>query len=291
VSPFSFAEERLSASDYRRLAPIFASMGVSKVRFTGGEPLLRRDLVEVIAAFREGLPKGVLALTTNGQRLASSLEVLARAGLSRATVHVDSLRPDRYRDIMGDFDVHAVLDALLAARAHLDEVKVNMVVQRGRNDDEIGDFLEWSRITGVEVRFIELMNTGSAVDYTRQVFFSGQEIVEAARGRGGATPVARKSPSDPASRWRTDDGLEFGVIASDTEPFCGDCNRMRLSAKGTLYGCLYQASGVDLRRVLRDPPTEEDIARTVRRAFDAKRSFHPDVGPRIRAFSMAETGG
>jgi GTP 3',8-cyclase len=292
VTPFLRAEQRLSAEDYVQLAPIFAGMGVNKVRFTGGEPLLRRDLADIVGAFRAALPDGVLALTTNGQHLAASLPALVGAGLSRATVHVDSLRPERYRELMGEGDVHDVLDTLLAARARLEEVKLNVVVQRGRNDDEIGDFLAWSRATGVEVRFIELMNTGSAAEYTRKVFFSGREIVEAVRERAGATAVARVNPSDPAARWRTDDGLVFGVIASDTEPFCGDCNRMRLSSKGGLFGCLYQSpgSGVDLGRALREG-TLEQLAAQVRRAFEDKRSYHPSVTERTTAFSMAETGG
>ncbi len=196
LAPYVAREERLSVDDYARLSPILASMGVTKIRFTGGEPLLRRDLAEVVAAFRAGLPEARLLLTTNGQHLAERLGALVSAGLTGATVHVDSLRPDRYRAIMGEGDVASVLDATLAARAHLEEVKLNVVVQRDQNDDEIGDFLAWSRATGVEVRFIELMNTGSAVEYTRKVFVSGREIVSIARRLGGATSIPRRHASD-----------------------------------------------------------------------------------------------
>ncbi len=290
VAPYVEPATRLTAEDYAALAPLFARRGVTKVRFTGGEPLLRRDLPEIVAAFRRGAPEATLALTTNGQHLAERLPALAEAGVTRATVHVDSLRPERYRALMGDGDVRDVLAATLAARDLLDEVKLNVVVQRGRNDDELSDFLGWSRATGVEVRFIELMNTGSAADYTRSVFMTGQEIANALAAAGGAAPVPRREASAPAARFRADDGLEFGIIASDTQPFCEDCNRMRLSADGRLLGCLYEAGGLDLRASLA-AGDQAELAARLGQAFADKRSHHPDVDVERVPFSMAQTGG
>lgn len=290
VTPYLDQDERLTADDYAALAPLFAARGVTKVRFTGGEPLLRKDLPAVVRAFQRGAPQATLALTTNGQHLSEHLPALVEAGLTRATIHVDSLRPERYRALMGEGDVARVLEATLAARDVLEEVKLNVVVQRGHNDDELGDFLAWSRTTGVEVRFIELMNTGSAVDYTRAVFMTGEAIAQALAASDGAVPVPRRDPSAPAARFRTADGLEFGIIASDTQPFCADCNRMRLSADGRLLGCLYESGGLDLREAL-TAGDREALATRLAEGFAGKRSHHPSVDVDRTPFSMAQTGG
>ncbi len=290
IDPFFSRDVLLRPADYARLAPLFVEAGVRKVRFTGGEPLLRRDLAEVVAAFAAASPALDLALTTNGQLLPERVADLAAAGLARATVHVDSLRPDRYRALMGPGDVAAVLDGALAARGALAEVKLNAVVQRGKNDDEILDFVDYSARHGIEVRFIELMNTGSAVDYTREVFFSGREIVDVVRRAYGATPAPRRHASDPAALYTTDHGVTFGVIASDTEPFCAACDRLRLTADGDLRGCLYQGSGEPLRELVASG-NDEELRAAVRRAVLGKRSFHPTVAPRRLLFSMARTGG
>ena len=290
VAPFLTHDECLSVADYERLAPCFASIGVDKVRFTGGEPLLRPDLPRIVRAFRAHMPVGRLCATTNGQLLDRMLEPLVEAGLTGATVHIDSLRAERYRELMGDADVGAVLEGLSRAQRRLDEVKVNVVVQRGKNDDELEDFLDFSRRTGIQVRFIELMNTGSNVAYTTKTFFTGREIVERLRARGGAVAVGRARPTDPAFLYRTDDGVIFGVIASDTESFCADCNRLRLTAAGDLRGCLYQARGFDLRGALAGSAGE--LEALLGRAVAEKRSHHPALVPigRVR-FSMAQTGG
>ncbi len=282
AAPFLAASRWLSVDDYGRLARAFGGHGVDKVRFTGGEPLLRRELPEIVAAFRDASPSCDLALTTNGLLLTERLDALVEAGLRRATVHVDSLRPERYRALMGPGDVGHVLEGALAARRRLAEVKLNVVVQRGRNDDEIEEFLAFSAATGVEVRFIELMSTGSANDYIAQVFISGREIVARAR----ATPLPRTRPSDPAARFLSHDGVAFGVIASDTEPFCDACVRLRLTADGRLRGCLYEAPGVSLRELSSDA-----LAERISAALRAKRSHHPSVTRTQEPFSMAQTGG
>jgi cyclic pyranopterin phosphate synthase len=291
VSPYTPNAQRLTPAEYARLARLFAGFGVRKVRFTGGEPLLRPDVVEVVRAFRNGMPGADLAVTTNGQYLSRRLEALVAAGLRRATVHVDSLRPERYRALMGNADVEEILASVLAARERLSEVKLNTVIQRGRNDDEVHDFLDWSRKTGVQVRFIELMNTGSAVDYTRSAFFSGREILARVRESEPVEPIPRKAPSDPAALFRTASGLVFGVIASDTEPFCATCDRLRLTPEGRLRGCLYQSGGVELGAALRAGVCDSIVSMLMASAIRRKRSHHPELGEQRTAFSMSEAGG
>ncbi len=280
--------ELLGAAEYRRLAPLFRDAGVARVRFTGGEPALRADLPQIVRAFRDAMPDADLALTTNGFRLAQRLDALAEAGLRRATVHVDSLDPVRYRALMGDGEVAATLAAVLAARDVLDEVKLNVVVQAGRNDDELGAFLAWSAEHGVEVRFIELMDTGSAAAHVRETFCSGREILSRL---GPVTPLGRRSPSDPAALYRSREGVLFGVIASDTEPFCGACTRLRLTSTGLLRGCLYQEGGAPLGAALRRGAGDDELRELIRTAWAEKRSHHPRTRLPRAPFSMAETGG
>ena len=283
----------LSALDYGRVARLFGELGVHKVRFTGGEPLLRPDLLEVVRAFRSALPERELALTTNGQHLPRLLGALAEAGLSRATVHVDSLRQHRYADLMGPGVVSAVLAGVLEAKERLHGVKLNVVVQRGKNDDELLDFLAWSRATGVQVRFIELMNTGSAVDYTRQVFIAGHEVLARIGQSLSMRPIGRREEADPASLYETEDGVVFGIIASDTAPFCSACDRLRLTADGRMRGCLYESGGVPLGSALKTGAGDDELRAMMRLGLSAKRSHHPlqPVPTAPIAFSMADTGG
>ncbi len=275
------ARTRLSVEDYATVAPALARLGVNKVRFTGGEPLQRPDLPGIVARFRAAMPDATLAVTTNGLLLGPCLIELHRAGLSSATVHVDTLRPERYRDLMGGRRLDAVLDAVLSAREVLGEVKLNVVVQRGHNDDELFDFLAFSEQHRVEVRFIELMDTGIAGGYARAAFVSGAEIVE----RLGATPLDRPDPCAPAERWSTCGGVAFGVIASASTPFCDRCNRLRLSCDGTLRGCLYERGTVSLA----DAEVEE-LDSVVRHVVRHKKSHHPSRRS-LHVFSMAESGG
>jgi cyclic pyranopterin phosphate synthase len=288
VSSATPNREHLTAAELGRLAPLFGEVGVTRVRFTGGEPLLRADLCEVVAAFRSALPDATLALTTNGQRLSGKLSALVAAGLQRATVHVDSLDPARYRALMGEGDVGEVLATVLDARSVLEEVKLNVVVQKGKNDDELGAFLDWSARHRVQVRFIELMNTGSAVAYTQQTFFSGRRILERV---GPVTRLPRRAPSDPAALYRTAAGVTFGVIASDTEPFCAACNRLRLTSGGLLRGCLYQSGGIPLGAAVKCGASQAQLRFMIGAALAAKRSHHPVAAVERVPFSMADAGG
>lgn len=280
---------RLRADEYARLAPLLCELGVQKARLTGGEPLLRPDIVDVVRALS---PIPEIALTTNGQHLGDRLEHLVEAGLQLATVHVDSLDPARYRALMGGGDLFAVLENVRRAQSRLRSVKLNVVVQRDRNDDELLEFLSWSRRTGVEVRFIEIMNTGSASDYAQRAFFSGAEVLERIGRKVTVSPAGRRNPTDPAALYRTGDGVVFGVIASDTQPFCGACNRLRLSPDGRLRGCLYQLAGAPLGAALREGASDAQLRSMLRLTLADKRSHHPRVGQAPPAsFSMAQTGG
>jgi cyclic pyranopterin phosphate synthase len=188
---------------------------------------------------------------------------------------------------MGADSPSRILDVARAAKQKVEQVKLNCVIQRGKNDDEIGDFLALSAREGFEVRFIELMNTGSAVEYTREVFIAGREIV----ARAGGTPLPRRHPSDPAALYRSADGVVFGVIASDTEPFCSQCDRLRLTADGRLRGCLYQPNGIPLGAALKAGASREAIEALIDSGLDDKRSYHPLTAPSRVAFSMADVGG
>ena len=285
----------LRADEHARLAPLLLQRGVAKVRFTGGEPTLRTDLVDVVAAWRDAavaadiaLP---LALTTNGLRLPPLLPSLRAAGLTSVTIHLDTLRKDRIVALMGDgADVDKALDATRAAVDLGFAVKWNAVVQKGRNDDELADMLAVASGLGVEVRFIELMNTGSAQGYVKETFISGRDILAKLAATATVQPVARRQPSDPAALFRAGD-VVFGVIASDTEPFCGDCDRLRLSADGRVRGCLYQPGGLPLGAALRAGADDDGVLALLDSALDDKRSHHP-LAPQPRVpFSMADVGG
>ncbi len=284
----------LRPDEHGRLAELFFARGIEKVRFTGGEPTLRKDLVDVVAAWsRPAIHRGArLALTTNALRAAPLLPALKNAGLGTLTVHLDTLRADRVEGLMGaGACVDAVWDTVDVAHALGLPVKLNMVVQKGRNDDELAAFIDQSQARDVEVRFIELMNTGSARGYVKEVFISGREIVDVVAATRGARPLPRRHPSDPAALYQTHDGVVFGVIASDTEPFCSDCDRLRLSADGRVRGCLYQPGGLPLGAALRAGASDAALLTLLDAALDDKRSHHPLVQVVRQPFSMADVGG
>ena len=286
----------LAPNEHGRLARILVGRGVRKVRFTGGEPTLRPELPALVKAWGDvatdmSVTVG-LALTTNGLRLAPMLPALRDAGLQGVTLHLDSLRADRIVSMMGDgADVDRALAAVVAARDLGLDVKWNAVVQRGKNDDELGAMLQRAQDLGVELRFIEQMNTGSAQRYVQDTFISGRAIVAAIAADTVVQAVPRRQPSDPASLYRTGAGVVFGVIASDTEPFCEACDRLRLSADGRVRGCLYQPGGLPLGAALRAGADDDGLLALLDCALADKQSHHPLV-PRARTpFSMADVGG
>jgi cyclic pyranopterin phosphate synthase len=255
----------LSFEEITRLTRVFHDLGVEKVRITGGEPLLRKGLEELIGELA-GIGLSDLTLTTNGSLLARKAEALAGAGLSRVTVSLDSMDPEVFgamNDV--DFPVSDVLDGIEAAAAHgMTPVKVNMVVKRGVNADGVLAMAEHFRGTGHIVRFIEFMDVGSTNGWRLDDVVPAQEILEMIAAKYPLQPADPNYQGEVASRWRYDDGAgEIGVITSISKPFCGDCTRARLSAEGVLYTCLFAVAGIDFRAPLRAGATDDDLKQMV----------------------------
>jgi GTP 3',8-cyclase len=254
--------ELLTFEETTRLVALFARLGVRKVRLTGGEPLVRRDLERLI-----GLIAGVegiedLALTTNGSLLAAKARVLRDAGLRRVTVSLDALDPAVFRAFADTpVPVGHVLEGLAAARdAGFDPVKVNCVVKRGVNEDEIVPLAAFGRDHGYIVRFIELMDVGTTNGWRLDDVVPAAEIVQRLDAAFGVEPIDRDYAGEVAERYRyRDGGGEVGVISSITRPFCATCTRARLSAIGELYTCLFAAGGTDLRALLRGGASDDDL--------------------------------
>jgi cyclic pyranopterin phosphate synthase len=252
----------LTFEEIDRLVGIFAALGLTKVRLTGGEPLLRQQLDHLLSLLRRRPAIDDIALTTNGILLARVASRLREAGLKRVTVSLDTLRPDRFvafTRTTRHADVLRGIDAAL--QAGFASVKLNSVVIRGFNDDEIVDLLEFGRARGAEVRFIEYMDVGGATHWSLEDVVSRREILAVLERRYGPIRPLEEHPrsSAPAERFGLPDGTAFGIIASTTEPFCRTCDRARLTADGMLFLCLYAESGVDLREMLRSGATDDVI--------------------------------
>jgi cyclic pyranopterin phosphate synthase len=263
----------LSFEEITRLATAFAELGVSKLRLTGGEPLLRRDLSQLVATLVAVPGIREVALTTNGLLLAQQAEALKAAGLHRVTISLDTLRADRMAAFAKSTHHGDALEGISAAiRAGFQNIKLNTVVVRGFNDDELVDLARFATRAGLEPRYIEYMDVGGATDWDPgQVVDRETIIARLAEEFGAAEPVARTDdPRAPADRIRFADGTVVGIIASTTAPFCRDCDRARLTADGTLYRCLYAQGGIDLRTPLRDGGSDVAIRDIVRAAWAAR---------------------
>jgi cyclic pyranopterin phosphate synthase len=264
-------ESLLSFDEIERLSRIFIKIGIEKLRITGGEPLLRKSIEDLVARLStlqtlSGKPVEI-AMTTNGALLAQKARGLKAAGLTRITVSLDALSDATFKAMNDvDFPVTQVLAGIDAAAAEGLRVKVNMVVHRGVNDTEILPMAQAFRERGHTLRFIEFMDVGSSNAWQMEQVMPSREIVDTISLEYPLVPVGRDTPSEVSERWRYADGKgEVGVISSVTQPFCGNCSRARISAEGVLYTCLFAASGTDLRGLLRteSPPTDEDIARVI----------------------------
>jgi cyclic pyranopterin phosphate synthase len=255
--------ELLSFEEIARVARVFVGLGVAKLRITGGEPLVRRDLEHLIELLA---PLGAdLTLTTNGALLPQKAEALARAGLNRITVSLDSLDDATFRALNDvDFPVARVLDGIDAAAAAGLPVKVNCVVKRGVNDGEVVALAERFRGTGHTLRFIEYMDVGSTNGWRLDDVVPAAEIVAALDAAYGVEPVEPGYRGEVARRWRYTDGAgEVGAIASVTQPFCGDCTRARLSAEGRLFTCLFAVRGTDLRAIVRGGASDGELREAI----------------------------
>ncbi len=256
---FDPPSERLTCKEIVCLVEQFARLGVVKVRLTGGEPLLRADLMDIIAEIRSVPGIREIALTTNGSTLEDHAEALKAAGLDRVTVSVDSLDPDAFQRIThAPVDLARVLRGVDAARAAgLNPVKINAVIRRGVNEDAILPLAAYFKERGCVLRFIEYMDTGTCNQWSAEDVVPAAEIVEQLHERWGLAPVLDVPYGQVASRYDFLDGSgEVGVIASVTHPFCGTCNRGRVSARGEFYTCLFATNGTDLRTMLRAGDTE-----------------------------------
>jgi GTP 3',8-cyclase len=263
--PFLPRAELLTFEEIERLARTFAGLGVEKIRITGGEPLLRRDL-ETLVGMLASVPGVDLTLTTNGALLARKAQALKDAGLDRITVSLDSLDDETFRAMNDvDFPVERVLAGIDAAlAAGLDPVKVNVVVKRGVNEDGILPMAHAFRGTGVVLRFIEYMDVGHTNGWRLDDVVPADEIVAAISAEHPLEPLESRYRGEVANRWRYADGSgEIGVIASVTQPFCGDCTRARLSADGKLHTCLFATRGHDLRALVRGGASDAELTETL----------------------------
>ena len=254
-------EDILHFEEIGRLVDVFASLGVDKVRLTGGEPLVRRDLPELIRILAAKPELADIAMTTNGVLLAESAVDLKKAGLHRLTVSLDTLDAERFRRLTRIPGLHRVLAGLDAAsEAGFPSLKIDAVIIRGVNDDELVPLLERSREWDAEIRFIEYMDVGGATQWSPDRVVSRAEILERLAGHyGPIVPVPEPQGSAPAERFRLPDGTVFGIIASTTAPFCSACDRSRLTADGHWYLCLYATRGIDLRQPLRAGASEDEL--------------------------------
>ena len=277
--PFLPRAELLTFEEIERVARTVARLGVEKIRVTGGEPLLRRD-VETLVGMLAGIPGLDLTLTTNGALLAQKARALRDAGLDRITVSLDSLDDDVFRGMNDvDFPVERVLAGIDAAlAAGLAPVKVNAVVKRGVNDDGIVAMARAFRGTGAVLRFIEYMDVGHSNGWRLDDVVPAAEIVAAIDAEYPLEPVEPGYRGEVASRWRyRDGGGEIGVISSVTQPFCRDCTRARLSADGKLYTCLFAVRGHDLRALLRGGASDEELAEALRGIWSARTDRYSEL--------------
>ena len=263
-------ESILSFEEIDRLVGIFVSLGVNKVRLTGGEPLLRHDLATLIAMLRNRRAIDDLALTTNGILLAGRAEQLREAGLGRVTVSLDTLRPERMLEFARSARHADILAGIAVARAAGLGVKINSVVIRGYNDDELADLVEYGRQIGAEVRFIEYMDVGGATGWSMEQVVSRREILAVLEKRYGSLQPISRTDWAPAERFVMSDGTLVGVIASTTAPFCRTCDRGRLTADGTWLLCLYGETGLDLREALRIGSGDDEIAASIAETWSAR---------------------
>ena len=270
--------EVLSFEEIERLAGIFVGLGVEKIRLTGGEPLVRRNLHRLIE--RLAPMKGLdLSLTTNGALLAEQDQGLHSAGLRRINVSIDTLNANRFKQLTKRGDLNRVLEGLFAAKkAGMAPIKINAVIIRGLNDDEILDLVNLARDNGFEMRFIEYMDVGNANAWSLEKTVTKREILDTVHARFPVREVGRAKGSAPAVDYEFIDGAgQIGIIGSVTEPFCSSCTRVRLTADGRLVTCLFAETGFDLKTMLRSGASDEEIAERIRTIWSGRTDRYSDI--------------
>jgi cyclic pyranopterin phosphate synthase len=257
-------EDILHFEEIERLVDVFLDLGVDKVRLTGGEPLLRRDVPELVRRLAARPRIADLAMTTNGVLLAAHARTLKDAGLHRLTVSLDTLDAARFKALTRSDELDRVLAGIAEAAPLFQGLKIDTVVIRGVNDDELVPLLEFGARHQAEVRFIEYMDVGGATHWSMDRVVSRREMLERLAAHYGSTEPIVESSSAPADRFRLPDGRRFGIISSTTEPFCHACDRSRLTADGLWYLCLYAPRGTDLRKALRSGASDDELAEIIR---------------------------
>jgi len=253
-------EELLTFEEIASLIDVFTLNGVEDIHITGGEPLLRPHLAKLVEMLAANPRIQDLALTTNAVLLAKYADELRAAGLHRVTMSLDTLRPERFVSLTRRNSHSEVLAGIEAARrAGFAKLKINTVVLRGANDDELEDLIEFGRRADAEVRFIEYMDVGGATNWSIDKVFSRAEMLDRLTKTYGTIEPLVENSSAPAERFKLPDGTAFGIISSTTTPFCRSCDRSRLTADGLWYLCLYARSGIDLRRPLREGVSAQDL--------------------------------
>ena len=278
-------KEVLSFEEIERLAHLFLKFGIEKIRLTGGEPLVRKDLDQLIHRLVRLNDLKDLSLTTNGALLEEQAERLSQAGLRRINVSIDSLRADRFQALTKRGNLDDVIRGLFAAqKAGMTPVKINAVIIRGTNDDEILDLVEFARSNGFEMRFIEYMDVGNANAWSLEKTVTKKEILETVNSRFPVREIGRANGSAPAVDYEFLDGAgEIGIIGSVTEPFCSSCTRVRLTADGKLVTCLFAESGFDLKKLLRTGASDEVIAGQIQTVWLARTDrFSDDRWEQVR---------
>ncbi len=271
-------KEILSFEEIERVASLFIRLGVDKIRLTGGEPLVRRNLERLVGKISALKGLKDLCLTTNASLLAENVTALKAAGLKRVNVSLDTLKPDKFERITKRGDLAKVLDGLFAAKRHgLHPIKINAVIERGVNDDDVIELVEFSRENGFGIRFIEYMDVGNANNWTSGKLVSKKEILEKIHSRFPLQEIGRDNGSAPSVVYQFLDGKgDIGVIASVTEPFCSTCNRARLTADGRLVTCLFSQTGHDLKVMLRNGSTDEEILEYISDIWNLRKDRYSD---------------
>jgi cyclic pyranopterin phosphate synthase len=289
-------KELLSFEEIERVARVFVDLGVEKIRLTGGEPLVRKDVEQLIARLT-AIPGLDVALTTNGSLLPGKAQALADAGLQRVTVSLDSLDDEIFRSMNDvDFPVERVLAGIDAAAAAGLAVKVNMVVKRGVNEGSILEMARYFKDSGHILRFIEYMDVGATNGWRMDDVVTAKEIVERIDAEFPLEPAEPNYRGEVAKRWRYRDGSgEIGLIASVTQSFCGDCSRARITAEGKLYTCLFAVRGHDLRALVRGGASDDDVAETIggiwQRRTDRYSDLRAEGTPGLPKVEMSYIGG
>ncbi len=263
-------EDILQFEEIDRLVDQFLHLGVEKVRLTGGEPLLRRDLPMLIERLAGKTAIRDLAMTTNAVLLADAAQDLKRAGLGRLTISLDTLQRDRFIKLARFDELPRVMAGIDVAADVFPGFKLDTVLIRGVNDDEVIPLLEFAKVRGAELRFIEYMDVGGATNWSMTQVVSRKDILETVAAHFGPVEALQENSSAPADRYRLPDGTVFGIIASTTAPFCKSCDRSRLTADGLWYLCLYAARGVDLRGPLRGGVNDEALRELITSVWHAR---------------------